>query len=111
MNQQAPPSADDKASAGHSGSTHKPAVEMSSLSEELLNLQKLADGKGMKLGEILDHLKDRGHMMFIIVIMMLLRALKTAQKMSEGVGKIASGIIRSATGFVGGAAIATRRRD
>jgi len=86
MNQQAPPSADDKASAGHSGSTHKPAVEMSSLSEELLNLQKLADGKGMKLGEILDHLKDRGHMMFIIVIIGPFLFLPTTFGLSSPIG-------------------------
>src|SRR5690606_11035878 len=42
---------------------------------------------------------------FIIIIMMLLRALESAKKYSKGVGSMFAGAIKSATTFVGGAAL------
>jgi hypothetical protein len=86
MNQQAPPSPDPQAADTPSGPPPRTALEMKSLSDELLDLQQQADGKGMAMGEILDRLKDRGHMMFIIVIIGPFLFLPTTFGLSAPIG-------------------------
>lgn len=59
---------------------------MISLSDELTGLVKAADGKAMSVGQILDHLKDRGHALFIIVIIAPFLLLPTTFGLSAPMG-------------------------
>lgn len=63
---------------------HRPA--MTSLSEELRALVDAADGKPMSVGQILDRLKDRGHAMFIVIVMAPFLLLPTTFGLSAPMG-------------------------
>lgn len=73
----------------YDSTTHKhpePAVEMTALSDELRHLVELADGKPMSVATMLDELKDRGHAMFIIIIIWPFLLLPTTFGLSAPMG-------------------------
>lgn len=81
------PPADDASPENQPHSHHQGRqLDMTPLNEELTNLLKVADGQTMTLGRILDELADRGHAMFILVVIGPFIFLPTTFGLSAPVG-------------------------
>lgn len=86
MNETPPPNPTPATGGGDAGQSHKPAVHMTNLSQELEGLRRAADGKPMSVGRMLDHLQDRGPAMFMIALMAPFLLLPTTFGLSAPMG-------------------------
>jgi len=66
--------------------THVAAIDTTSLSDELRGVVAAADGKPMSVGQILDHLQDRGTDLFIIIVSFPFILLPTTFGLSAPIG-------------------------